>query len=96
MGERKIEKETGAGERKRETGMRERKIERQEREKERQGWEREGGRKRRSDRGEREKIANIKKFMEFYLVVLQSIVVLQSGYRSIVHFLVKALKLVQR
>ena len=32
MGERKIEKETEAGERKRETGMRERKIERQERE----------------------------------------------------------------
>ena len=39
-----------------------------------------GGRKRRSDRGEREKITNTKKFTEFYLVVLQSIVVLQSGY----------------
>ena len=35
MGERKIEKETRGGERKRETGMLERKIERQEQEKER-------------------------------------------------------------
>ena len=34
------------------------------------------GRKRRSDMGEREKITNTKKFMEFYLVVLQ------SGYPS--------------
>ena len=82
--------------------MRERKIERQERERDRKRHrggrerEREGGRKRRSDRREREKITNTKKFMEFYLVVLQSIVVLQSGYRSLVHFLVKALKLVQR
>ena len=42
MGERKIEKETGAGERKRETGMRERKIERQEWEKEEIGRERGG------------------------------------------------------
>ena len=45
----------------RETGVGER-----ERERERQG------RKRRSDRGEREKITNTKKFTEFYLVVLQS------------------------
>ena len=30
------------------------------------------GRKRRSDRGEKEKITNTKKFMEFYLVVLHS------------------------
>ena len=30
------------------------------------------GRKRRSDRGEREKITNTKKFVEFYLVVLHS------------------------
>ena len=72
MGERKIEKETGAGERKRETGMRERKIERQEWEKERyeeiQGWEREReGRKRRSDRGEREKITNTKNSWNFIL-----------------------------
>ena len=34
--------------------------------------ERGGKRKRRSDRGEREKITNTKKFMEFYLVVLHS------------------------
>ena len=30
------------------------------------------GRKKRSDRGEKEKITNTKKFMEFYLVVLHS------------------------
>ena len=30
---------------------------------------------------EREKITNTKKFMEFYLVVLQSTVALQSCYR---------------
>ena len=31
------------------------------------------GRKRMSDRGEREEITNTKKFMEFYLVVLHSV-----------------------
>ena len=36
---------------------------------------------REKDRGEREKITNTKKFMEFYLVVLQFTVVLQSGYQ---------------
>ena len=37
------------------------------------GWEREReGKKRWSDRGEREKIRNTKKFMEFHLVVLHS------------------------
>ena len=68
MGERKMERETGAGgkKRERETGMGERKIETQELERERQG------RKRRCDMGEREKIINTKKFMEFYLVVLHS------------------------
>ena len=48
--------------------MGERKIERQEREREigrETGWEREG-KKRWSDRGEREKIRNTKKFMEFH------------------------------
>ena len=55
------DRETGAGEREigRETGGGDR-----ERERER--------RKRRSDRGEREKITNTKKFMELYLVVLHS------------------------
>ena len=64
MGERKMERETGAGER--ETGMGERKIERETGagERERQG-------RKRSDRGEREKITS---------VVLQSTIVLQSGY----------------
>ena len=54
MGERKIERETGAGERKRKTGMRERKIERETgaREREREiGRETEGGR----ETGEKEK-----------------------------------------
>ena len=54
MGERKMEREIGAGER--ETGVGE---------SERQG-------RKRSDRGEREKITNTKKFMEFYVVVLHS------------------------
>ena len=80
MGERKMERETGAGEKKerkrdrdgrekdRETGAGEREIGRE------TGWEKEkeGGRKRRSDRGEREKITNTKKFMESYFVVLYS------------------------
>ena len=68
MGERRMERETGAGEKKREreTGMGERKIEREERERERQG------RKRRSDRGEREKITNTKKIMQFYLAAERS------------------------
>ena len=56
MGERKMERETGMGERK---------IERQER-------EREIGRERERDWEEREKITNTKKLMEFYLVVLYS------------------------
>ena len=34
------------------------------------------------ERGKREKITNTKKFMGFYLVVRQSTVVLQSGYRE--------------
>ena len=68
MGERKIERETGAGERKRDRDG-ERKIEREtgagERQRDRSGRERERqGRKRRTDRGEREKITNSKKFME--------------------------------
>ena len=60
MGEGKIGRETGAGERKigRDKGGGERQRERP-------------GRKR-SDRGEREKITNTKKFMEFYLIVLHS------------------------
>ena len=41
-------------------------------ERERQTDRQRQGRKRRSDRGEREKITNTKKFMEFYLVVLHS------------------------
>ena len=81
MGERRMERETGAGEKKREreTGMGERKIEREEREREREigretgvGERERQGRKRRSDRGEREKITNTKKVMQFYLVVLYS------------------------
>ena len=48
MGERKIEKETGAGERKRETGMRERKIETGAGERETGVGERERGRKRKN------------------------------------------------
>ena len=43
-----------------------------ERERERERETERPGRKRRSDRGEREKITNTKKFMEFYLVVLHS------------------------
>ena len=46
--------------------MGERKIERQERERERERRQTD------RDRGEREKITNTKKFMEFYLVVLHS------------------------
>ena len=76
---RKKERDRDAREKDRETGAGEREIGRETGVGER---EREGG--------EREKNTNTKKFMEFYLVVLQ------SGYRSIVHFLVKALKLVQR
>ena len=60
MGERKMERETGAGEKR-------------EKDRDRSGREREReGRKRRSDRGEREKIKNTNKFMELYLVVLHS------------------------
>ena len=63
MGERKMERETGAGEKKREreTGIGDRKIEKQDQERDRD---------RERDRGEREKITNSKKFMEFYPVVL--------------------------
>ena len=80
MGERRMERETGAGE-KRETGMGERKIERSKGEREREidretrvgEREREKqGRKRRSDRGEREKITNTKKIMQFYLAAERS------------------------
>ena len=69
MGERKIGREAGAGEGKigRETGAGEKDRQRD------RGWgEREAGEKRRSNRGEREKITNTKKFVEFYLVVLHS------------------------
>ena len=45
--------------------------------KEKDKREREGGRKR-SNRGEREKITKTKKFMEYYLVVLQ------SGYQKFI------------
>ena len=56
MGERKIDRETGAGEREigRETRVGERERERQ-------------GRKKRSDRGEREKITNTKNSWNFIL-----------------------------
>ena len=71
MGERRMERETGAGEKKREreTGMGEKDRQREERERE-IGRERE--RQRERERGEREKITNTKKVMQFYLVVLYS------------------------
>ena len=71
MGEREIQ-----GRKRGDTGEKER--ERQGRERERERGEREGG-------GERKKITNTKRFMEFYLVVLQSgyhkILTIQSLYR---------------
>ena len=58
----------------RETGMGEK-----DRKRDRVG-ERNTGEKEREIQGRKKKITNTKKFMEFYLVVLQSTVVLQSGY----------------
>ena len=69
MGERKIERETGAGERKRNRDGREKD---RKRDRSRRETETERGRERERDRGEREKITNTKRFLEFYLVVLHS------------------------
>ena len=79
----KMKRETVVGQRKIEIG-RETRFERDRkmgREKERDRDMRDRGRKREGGGGEREKITNTKKFMEFYLVVLQ------SGYLSYIHSL---------
>ena len=75
MGERKIERETGAGERKRKTGMRERKIARatgageRDRKRDRVGESLRDRGEREGVTGKKRKNYKHKKFMEFYLVV---------------------------
>ena len=85
MGERRMERETGAGEKKREreTGMGERKIEREEREREREIG-RETGVGERERQGRKRKNYKHKKIMQFYLAAERSEArqfVFQSGYQ---------------